>query len=263
MFVRFVLLIVCGVAGAITVEDFYPFGGADNQVIRHGDAESSKKINLVVPAKFYDTEYNFLWVNTDGFVSFESDPVDVGSKDFPFKEALLAPYMSDLDTSNSGSVYFKEHMTDDVLTRATDDVRRAFPANATNFVAESAFVATWHKVEGQSLEGDVATFTFQAVLVSDGEDTFAVFLYPHKGMAVSAGKRPKSTVFSARAGFNQGYDDRYLEMYPVDSLVDFRNTWNNGEWIFQVGGEGVRRSRDLIVPELVRTTRQAVSIINT
>ncbi|XP_078491511.1 nidogen-2-like [Ciona intestinalis] len=257
------LLASIAVAHAITAEDLYPFQTTEDRIIQRGDTYSSKKVDLIIPAKFYDTEYSSLWVNTDGFISFETDSSDVSNDDFPFKEALLAPYMANLDTTHVGAVYYQEHMSSDILSRATADVRRAFPVAAATFTAESVFVVTWNQVEGRSLEGDVATFTFQAILVSNGMDTYAIFLYPQKGMAVlREGVRPKSTVFKARAGFNQGNDDRYLEMYPVDSLIDFRNTWNNGEWIFQVGGDGVRRSRDVVPPELVRNVRQAGSIIN-
>uniref|UniRef100_H2XLM3 Nidogen-1 n=1 Tax=Ciona intestinalis TaxID=7719 RepID=H2XLM3_CIOIN len=317
-FVLKVKLLIIAVAHAITTEDLYPFQTTEDRIIQRGDTLSSKKVDLIIPAKFYDTEYSSLWVNTDGFISFETDSSDVSNDDFPFKEALLAPYMANLDTTHVGAVYYQEHMSSDILSRATADVRRAFPVAAATFTAESVFVVTWYQVEGRSLEGDVATFTFQAILVSNGVDTYAIFLYPQKGMAVlREGARPKSTVFKARAGFNQGNDDRYLEMYPVDSLIDvtrlwkyialyqlatapmptkqkvtltkscrtenfasvvshkmllqylltkvfhsFRNTWNNGEWIFQVGGDGVRRSRDVVPPELVRNVRQAGSIIN-
>ena len=43
----------------------------------------------------------------------------------------------------------------------------------------------------------------------------------------------------------------------MNSLIcSHRNTRRNGEWIFQIGGEGVKRSQDVREPENVRTVKR-------
>ena len=57
------LLGLVGFAASITVDDFYPFSPQNDQRLPNGDSTSSHKIALRVPAKFYDTEYDYLWVS--------------------------------------------------------------------------------------------------------------------------------------------------------------------------------------------------------
>ncbi|CAK8680339.1 unnamed protein product [Clavelina lepadiformis] len=238
-----------GVVQAITVNDLYPFNPQHDARLPIGDSAISHKISLAVPAKFYDTEYDYLWISTDGFISFEPDFSDVKESDFPFREALLAPYMAHLDTTHTGEVFYSENSDLEVLFRATAEIRSAFPVAAADFEGESAFIVTWYNVQGYSIDDELASFTFQSVLVSNGRDSYAIFLYPKGRMGMMANNlKQKTAMFQARAGFNQG-NSLYLEMYPVESLIDHRNTDRNGEWIFQVGGEGVKRQRDVISPE--------------
>ena len=68
--------------------------------------------------------------------------------------------MSDLDTSSQGEIYFRESSNEKVLIRATADVRHAFPTVAADFDAESAFIVTWHGVEGRSIDRSVSTIIF-------------------------------------------------------------------------------------------------------
>jgi len=58
-----ILLGFLGLASCITVDDFYPFNPQHDQRLPNGDSTSSHKISLSVPAKFYDTEYDYLWVS--------------------------------------------------------------------------------------------------------------------------------------------------------------------------------------------------------
>jgi len=101
---------------------------------------------------------NISQIHTDGFVSFEADTTDVPSSEFPFREALLAPYMTDLDTTEVGEIYYREHTDNDVTARATRDVRRAFGETDEVFEASSVFVITWHGVRGTSVEDEVMEF---------------------------------------------------------------------------------------------------------
>ena len=41
-----------------------------------------------------------------------------------------------------------------------------------------------------------------------------------------------------------------------------RNTHRNGEWIFQIGGAGVKRNHEPVAPEKARVVRRQASIIN-
>ena len=63
--VRFSWLLVgfVGIVQGITVDDLYPFNPQQDHRLPKGDYRSSHEIALSVPAKFYDTEYDYLWVS--------------------------------------------------------------------------------------------------------------------------------------------------------------------------------------------------------
>ena len=58
---------------------------------------------------------------------------------------FIAPYWSDTDILGTGQVYYRQTKDSDLLSRATDEIQRAFPfsqnLNITNLV-----IATWDAV---------------------------------------------------------------------------------------------------------------------
>ena len=77
-------------------------------------------------------------------------------RDFPVYDAIIAPYMADLTNQDEGHIMYGETRDDDVLERATDDVRRSYPSAGEGFEARSVFTATWKNVKGFTLEGTVS-----------------------------------------------------------------------------------------------------------
>lgn len=63
----FVFLGLLSLAYCVTEEDFYPFDRVTDERLPNGDSTSSHKIALRVPAKFYDTEYDYVWVSYSKF----------------------------------------------------------------------------------------------------------------------------------------------------------------------------------------------------
>jgi len=242
---------------AIDLNQFYPFNKLTDDHVTRGLSTVSSKILLSTPIKFYDKIQNAIWVHTDGFVSFDG----VQTKgDFPFFEPLIAPYMSSLDTSEQGHVTYRETNDAQVLNRASNDVRGAFATSQASFNATSVFIVTWKNVCGRSAGGEPALFTFQLVIISDQSKSFALFLYPKHAMAsVADNVLPTDSNFEARAGFNFGHK-KYLEMYPVENLVDYENMDRKGEWIFQIGGDGVIDRDDVIDPDRRRLVRREALI---
>ncbi len=99
-------------------------------------------------------------VHTDGFVSFAAvgdDMAALTAADFPLPSdaRVVAPFMTDLDTTEQGHVMYAESRDAETLRRGTEDVTRAFPDAAWDFQASSVLVVTWKNVKGQTLEGKV------------------------------------------------------------------------------------------------------------
>lgn len=79
---------------------------------------------------------------------------------------LIAPFYSNVDTSVSGRVWYREVSVNDAnqaadIRRAEQAVRTAF-SGAPEFHAESVFIATWDNVGFHGGQG-LKTNTFQVI----------------------------------------------------------------------------------------------------
>lgn len=224
-----VILALCAVGQSVVVDEFYPLDLSNDHQVPKGDNTSSAQIQLTLPIVFYDNIYNGITVNTDGFLTlgvFEQEIEDVES------EPRLAPFSFDLDSTNGGNVYYKEHNDSDTLRIATDDIRRAFEETAADFEAKTVFVVTWLNLDSPQHPG--LKFTFQCVVVSSQLSSYAIFLYAKDALA--AGETEEITnQLIAKAGFSENVGNQ-LERMTVTELLEGGNAWKPGEWIFQIGG---------------------------
>ena len=61
---------------------------------------------------------------------------------------LAAPFWSDVDTSGTGEIFFRQDGTSDFLLveNVTAEIRRAFVDDFSSFIPTTVFVATWNQV---------------------------------------------------------------------------------------------------------------------
>ncbi|XP_078262826.1 uncharacterized protein nid2a isoform X4 [Rhinoraja longicauda] len=244
---------------ALQREDLFPFGPHTGDVaLREGDDVTSEAIQLRRPLAFYDAQFNSLYVGTNGIISLqglprESQYVDDG---FPIDFPVIAPYLSDIDTSQGrGRIYYREDRSLDTLERVGWELRKAFPRRRIN--PEHSFIATWENVAPyeemtRSNPSSNRFNTFQAVLVFDESDAYAIFLYPEDGLNFF-GTRPKDSYnvqfeLPARVGFSRGEteitrwrgEDSYYSVttneQSVKNLYQMGNSGTPGIWIFHIGG---------------------------
>ncbi|GCB73508.1 hypothetical protein scyTo_0002587 [Scyliorhinus torazame] len=139
--------ILCSVC-AIQREELFPFGAhTQDLTLQPGDDETSQVTNLKRPFVFYDTQFSDLYVGTNGIISPHDFPRETQYVDdgFPTDFPVIAPYLSDIDTSNGrGRIYYREDDSPDVLDRAGQAIRRGFPQSS--FSPTNAFIATWENV---------------------------------------------------------------------------------------------------------------------
>ena len=86
-------------------------------------------------------------VNTNGIISFVAAVSQHSPDPFPLSDRrqIIAPFWSDVNTNNGGTILYRQSTDSDLLRRATDDVRRAFLGHTT-FRATWIFVVTWDRV---------------------------------------------------------------------------------------------------------------------
>lgn len=150
----------------------YPFGKKENdKTMFPSDDYYEGPIQIKTEFKFYNKLYSFLYINTNGFISFEN-PLD------SLMKPLISPFNADINTLISGNIYYREVITNDyyILNKITNDIN----AIDVDFNATWAFVVTWFEVS--AFDGDpFENNTFQVVLTSCKENnkSFVLFNYGH------------------------------------------------------------------------------------
>ncbi|KAH0520035.1 Nidogen-2 [Microtus ochrogaster] len=252
------LLLLLSRVGALRPDELFPYGESrGDQLLLEGDDESSAAVKLAVPLHFYDAQFNDLYVGTNGILSTQDFPRETQyvDDDFPTDFPAIAPFLADIDTSNGrGRILYREDTSPAVLRLAAHYVRTGFPLSAFNFTPTHAFLATWEHVGAyEEVRRGAAPSeelnTFQAVLASDGSDTYALFLYPANGLQFF-GTRPKESYnvqlqLPARVGFCRGEADDLKREVPYFSLTNSEQSVKNlyqlsnlgipGAWAFHIG----------------------------
>ena len=85
-------------------------------------------------------------MNTNGALSFTSPVSQYTPEAFPTNRTreMIAPFWADVDTRGTGDIVYRETTDADLLQRADNDIRAAFPTII--FSSEYLFIATWDHV---------------------------------------------------------------------------------------------------------------------
>uniref|UniRef100_A0A3B3CS42 Uncharacterized protein n=1 Tax=Oryzias melastigma TaxID=30732 RepID=A0A3B3CS42_ORYME len=139
------------------------------------DDGSSPQITLQKPFFYFDQRYNSIYVNNNGHLTFTSSYWSYTPQRFPLYGSMdiIAPFWTDLNNAEGGSILYNQYTSGSVLQQATQDINIYFPN--LSFSAECVFVATWYEVAYLGNPG--SSVTFQAVLISGGQHSFLLMNY--------------------------------------------------------------------------------------
>jgi len=223
-----------------------------------GDEAASGELRLRTPVVFYGRTYRSLYVNMNGFISFDQPMPGFMELVFPFHVPMIAALYSDVDTTANGSVWFRETQHAPLLKDLRNTLRGAFSA-ALNFQPKNAVVATWERVPGHGLAAGETNY-YQVVIVSDGQESFVLILYADGGVQWLKGgmrsylfgiKKTIDTRPMAQAGL-QSDDDRIHLLpgfgSPHAHYLDRRGNLAPGVWAFHVGRTYLAGEPDLVAP---------------
>ncbi|CAG0888055.1 unnamed protein product [Cyprideis torosa] len=159
-------------ADALLRDDLYPFGvdQGDSTLQKLDDDASSEEFKPTVPIFHFGQSRGSLYVNANGFISFMTAIPTFMNNPFPLPYPIIAPLYADVDLRGSGDVFYRESREQDLLSRAENDLRRYF-SSAASFSPTALLIVTWDN-----------TNTFQLVVASDGQESYAFFLYPEDGI---------------------------------------------------------------------------------
>lgn len=230
---------------------FYPFGPdeGDSEAPVNDDG-STEAVNITLGFPFFNKTYKQLFVNTNGDISFE---VPVGSftpQSFPVAEPMVAPYWCDVDTTrNPGRVFYRESADISLLGRATQDVVFIYSERGLYFFqAKWIFIATWYNVTYFGGSDNTPVNTFQAVLVTDGRYSFAIFNYGPMTWTTGTGSGGDPATglggTPAQVGFNAGDSINYFAVPDsrtpdIVRIGEVTNTGQRGRWMFRIDAETI------------------------
>ncbi|XP_043935285.1 alpha-tectorin-like [Protopterus annectens] len=220
----------------------YPYGPSKGDITNPKiDDGGSSLIPLGVSFPFFGTSYRSCYVNNNGLISFNVSVGQYTPDAFPLADgrAFIAPFWADVDNRLYGDVYYRENSDPALLQRATTDVNRYFPD--LHFTANWVFVATWDRV---AYYGSSSTKenTFQAVLISDGTQSFIFLNYDiiqwTTGTASGGNSSTGLGGIPAQAGFNSGNSTYYFSTpgSRSPSILNIQSTSNvniPGRWVFR------------------------------
>jgi hypothetical protein len=169
--------------------DIFPYGlsNGDEKVPR-GDDLSHGPIQLAKEYSFYERNFSAVYINTNGFVSFEFsemfEPVAMSSIDTPIVAALF----DDFDTKRRGNVFYRQSSNKRILEAMANEVNEAMSVKPA---LTSCLIVTWDQVPTYGYENSQTKNTFQLVLGSgSGPTLFALFIYKN----ISLGTRTNFSV---------------------------------------------------------------------
>ncbi|XP_020634469.3 sushi, nidogen and EGF-like domain-containing protein 1 [Pogona vitticeps] len=221
----------------------YPYGTewGDSKNPKSDDG-TSPAISIPVPFTFYGKEYDSLYVNNNGVVSFGVNVSQYTPDPFPLDggSPFVAPYWGDVDNRRGGDILWRQSQDAVLLSRCTEDINRYFPE--VPFVATWALVATWDRVAYFGSASKKVN-TFQAVLATDGKISFIMLNYDDiqwtTGIASGGNAKTGLGGTPAQAGFDSGDKINYYNIpgSRTPEVINIGKTTNvkePGRWVFQV-----------------------------
>ncbi|KAM5132226.1 uncharacterized protein ACMZJ9_019034 [Mantella aurantiaca] len=124
----------------------YPYGSGMDKLSPQSDDGGPPIISLPSDVPFYGEMYSSFYLNNNGFLSFKVNttayqPPDIAAS---YGHPFLAPFWSDVDNTQEGSIYYRQTTDSNLLAWATSQLKKYF--RLYKFNASWAFVATWESV---------------------------------------------------------------------------------------------------------------------
>ncbi|XP_029105966.1 uncharacterized protein LOC108923745 [Scleropages formosus] len=206
-------------------KNFYPFGPNNGDTVNPAvDDGSSSVILLNETFQFFGSNHNQLYVNNNGFLTFDQPVSSPYSSMFQSGYDIIAPSWSNWNTTKSGIISYRQVTSGGDLQQATSDINQYFPQ--LNFTATWVFIATWDNVAFYNMDTVRTDTSFQVVLISDGNHSFVLMNYG----------RISSVISYLQAGFVTADSMIYFNILQYSSYTDLTFSSNvnvKGRWVFQ------------------------------
>ncbi|XP_053395370.1 mucin-like protein [Mercenaria mercenaria] len=239
------LAIVCNSSGkwngtvpsCIEKVSLYPHGISEGDDIIPDNTDSCSDAILLDPGiPIFEETHKKIYICRNGLVSFDkphTSPVPASDVAQYSNKTIVAPFFAD---TGSGAVYYRHFdILNSVKEFERDDVKNVESmvqkiGGVTGFKAKFILFATWEKVSPfQQAFDRSTTATFQAVIVTDGTDTFTLFVYGYEmmlwTMAADTHVKPDIWIGYTAAGKHKNTN---INSFKTTALQIDRNAATNG-----------------------------------
>ena len=202
------------------------FGESVNdEVIPPGCNLYSRQIYLDPPFTYFGRDLSTVYINSDGYFSFEEIFTSCCNVHFPtISPPLIAVLWRGFDTSRfgaEGNVTYRVTRDLETLNIISSLVSRQ---SSDPFVPMYALVATWNMVPSD-IQNDLSRYSFQGILATNGNQSFVIFSYDNLD-----GLGNVQVGFNLGDGYNYGPNDGPLSANNnlYSSSVDIYRSTNTG-----------------------------------
>ncbi|XP_030834998.1 sushi domain-containing protein 2-like [Strongylocentrotus purpuratus] len=233
---------------------FFPYGlNEGDEFLPANDDGSTNELPISVAFPFFDHDHTSLFVNNNGVISFLERVPQYTPDPFPLAlgRRLLTPFWADVDTTNGGTLSYRQVLRfaqNDATFLEADGVIRAKFVDMRDFVSSWMYIATWDKVAFFLASDTSIRNSFQAVMVTDGRYSFAIFNYGDINWTTGAASGGNSDTglggTPAQVGFNAGDGMTYYSVpgSRTAAVVDIETTSNidvPGRWVFRTDSSNI------------------------
>ena len=233
---------------AVEITNFIPFGiHVGDTRLTPGDDSSSNEINLIIPFHFANRTETNVFVNVNGGISFGQriSQYTPDCSPLPAQLRMIAAFWADIDTRSVGDIFYRQ-TTEAINTRKISIEIQSALTQTGGINIKWLFIVTWVNVTyfgAMDCYNGLPRNTFQAILASDGLNSYTIFYYnkitwttgtASGGDSCSGlGGRP------AKVGFDAGDGVKFFKLpescFPgIVNLSHMSNINSPGKWIFQV-----------------------------
>ena len=191
----------------VNLNNFLVFGpGVGDSILSKADDSTFGPLSISQAIPYLGSSYSNYYININGYIKFSTS----------FSRQIY-PYNTDLDTRYTGNIFYRR-----LNATHLNNVKTDINAINSTFTPTSGLVVTWYRVPKYGSQSNI--YTFQAVLVSNGIDTYLMYNYDNQSITWSL----------TETGFDSGND---YNLFSGNSSIILSNASNvniKGKWIFKV-----------------------------
>nr|XP_022292249.1 mucin-4-like isoform X6 [Crassostrea virginica] len=231
----------------VAINEPIPFGSSESDLVLTGDDRTGVRLDAPTHVFVGDGTsgiFSYVMVGTNGIIGlgerYNSFTIRDLSSFWVESRQILCPFWTDLVGNTNmnepeGKVFYRSYTKGNindksVLDRVSEIVRK-YNADFPKFDAIWVVKATWYSMSLYGFQTNENKLSFQTLLVTDGENTFAIFNYmnvdilPINNLNIAMGYRFKSFYTS------NSYTNKHAA-FRMSAIPG--NTGYNGFWVYKM-----------------------------